>query len=446
MGPLPLQRQVIFVFSVTLYTARPESVPRYLTGIVALNFGVAELMKETDLRLKVMSKKNTDNNSNPAIILIADSSEALFNSLQDEFETTDYAFVHARNGEEAIKLHDLLKSEIDLAIIELELPASGGFEVIERFTQQGPKPRKIIATSSIFPQSFLEHVRSLGVDAVVRKPITLQAWLQLIKQLCLSSPPGELSEIACGVCPDRSAPSEVLPNESALLIPPPGGTTGSLPKLALSYFVPFLAATWLVLALFVFRGLLEKRTIAAAAKSVPTPMLCPVMVPTGAAPALKVVEAAPTPTYRAIQHPSQRRKNRPVSQPATSVALFRGFRPLRQTSLDYPAEARREQVSGKVEMQITIAQDGSVQNPRVLSGDPLLCPGLVAEVSKWLYQPLRINGEPVEMVTELGIVFNLPSTSSRSLLVGPNFSKKERSVVVEIQNPLAYSRSVLSGL
>src|SRR5216683_7962449 len=137
-----------------------------------------------------------DNISNPAIILIADSSETFFSSLRDALETTDCAFVYARNGEEAIRLHDLLKSEIDLAIIELELPASGGFEVIERFTQRGPKPRKIIATSSIFPQSFLEHVKSLGVDAVVRKPITLQAWLHLFKRLGLGSPQGELSRIA----------------------------------------------------------------------------------------------------------------------------------------------------------------------------------------------------------------------------------------------------------
>jgi CheY-like chemotaxis protein len=387
-----------------------------------------------------------DNNTNPPIILIADSSEALFSSLQDELETTDYAFVYARNGEEAIRLHDLLKSEIDLAIIELELPASGGFEVIERFTQQGPKPRKIIATSSIFPQSLLEHVMCLGVDAVVRKPITLQAWLQFIKQLCLSSSPGDLSRIAYGVCPDRSVHSQVLPSEPALLIQQAGGTIGSLPRAAISYFVPVLAATWLVLALFVFRGLLEKHTIVAAAKSVPTPILCPVTVPIGAEPAMKVVEAAPTSPHRAILHPIQRRKKQPVPQPATSVALFRGFRPLRQTSLDYPDEARKEHVSGEVEMQITIAQDGSVQNPRVLSGDPLLCAGLVAEVSKWLYQPLRINGEPVEMVTELGIVFNLPSTSSRSLMLGSKISKKERSAVVDMRNPLAYSRSVLSGL
>jgi CheY-like chemotaxis protein len=355
-----------------------------------------------------------DNISNPPIILIADSSsEALLDSLQDAVATTDYAFVYARNGEEAIRLHDLLKSEIELAIIELELPAQSAFEVIEQFTRRGPKPRKIIATSSVFPQSF-EHVRRLGVDAVVRKPITLQEWLQLFKELGLcSKPPLELSPIVCDVCPDSSVPFQVKPNEPSLPMPLPGGATGSLPRPEPPHFVLFLAATWIGLALFMFGALLENRTIAAAAKPIPAPILWPVMPPIGAEPAMKPVEPTPTPPHRTILRPRQRRKKQPIPQPAASVALFRGFRPLRKTNLDYPADARKEHVSGEVEMQITIAQDGSVQNPRVLSGDPLLTAGLAAEVSKWLYQPLRINGEPVDMVTELGVVFNLPSTSSR---------------------------------
>ena len=360
-----------------------------------------------------------DNTSNPAIILIADSSEALFNSLQAALETTDYACVYARNGEEAIRLHDLLKSEIDVAIIELELPTSGGFEVIERFTLRGRKPRKIIATSSIFPHSFLQQVRCLGVDAVVRKPIGLEAWLQLIKQLPLCSPPTELSR-------DPAVASQVLPGEPAL---PLGDRSGSLPRVALPYFVAVLVATCIVLTLFVFRGLLETRQIAPVAKAVPTSMPCPVIVP---------IDASPTPSRRAILQPSHRPKKRPIPQPAASVALFRGFRPLRQTSLKYPAEARKQRISGEVEMQITIAQDGSVQNPRVLSGDPLLSSGLVAEVSKWLYKPLRINGEPVEMVTELGISYNLPSTAGKFLPVGPKFPKEKQLAEFGIRKPLTY--------
>jgi outer membrane biosynthesis protein TonB len=60
-----------------------------------------------------------------------------------------------------------------------------------------------------------------------------------------------------------------------------------------------------------------------------------------------------------------------------------------------------------VELEVTIAEDGSVRSPRVLSGDPLLRAGLTEEISKWVYQPLRVNGKPVSMTTELAIRFNL---------------------------------------
>ena len=50
------------------------------------------------------------------------------------------------------------------------------------------------------------------------------------------------------------------------------------------------------------------------------------------------------------------------------------------------------------------------------------------------------------MLTRLGIMFNLPSNASSFLLLTSEFSKKERLAVFGIQKPLAYSRSVLSGL
>src|SRR5207253_1837354 len=80
-------------------------------------------------------------------------------------------------------------------------------------------------------------------------------------------------------------------------------------------------------------------------------------------------------------------KGRSIRQPVPSIVLARGAKPIRQTSLEYPVEAKKENISGMVEMQVTIAEDGSVQSPRVLSGDPLLQAGLAEEVSKWVYQP-----------------------------------------------------------
>jgi len=101
------------------------------------------------------------------------------------------------------------------------------------------------------------------------------------------------------------------------------------------------------------------------------------------------------------------RKKRAAKQTVPSIVVTSGAKPIVQTNLEYPAEARKENVTGMVQMQFTIAEDGSVQSPRVVSGDPLLRAGLTEEVSHWVYQPLRVNGKPVPMNTEMKIRFNL---------------------------------------
>jgi len=54
-------------------------------------------------------------------------------------------FLHAEDGQEAIDYLDLLKSEIDLAIIELELPVVSGLDVIWRLLrQEQPKIQNLL--------------------------------------------------------------------------------------------------------------------------------------------------------------------------------------------------------------------------------------------------------------------------------------------------------------
>jgi CheY-like chemotaxis protein len=113
----------------------------------------------------------------PALtILIADPHEDVLNILTEQLSETDYALLHARNGEEAIALLERLRSKIELAIIDLELPDLSGWDLIGRLTIHDRKPIKIIATTSIYPQPVLEKIKEMGVDAVVRKPMPQEEW------------------------------------------------------------------------------------------------------------------------------------------------------------------------------------------------------------------------------------------------------------------------------
>jgi CheY-like chemotaxis protein len=115
-------------------------------------------------------------------ILVADTSDAFLGLLKEELATTAYALLHAKDGQEAIDYLDLLKSEIDLAIIELELPVVSGIDVIWRLVrQEQPKLTKIIVTSAVDVPLLKQVVEELGVAAVVRTPIPAQGWRKTIE-------------------------------------------------------------------------------------------------------------------------------------------------------------------------------------------------------------------------------------------------------------------------
>jgi TonB family protein len=85
----------------------------------------------------------------------------------------------------------------------------------------------------------------------------------------------------------------------------------------------------------------------------------------------------------------------------------RAPRLLRQTSLTYPPAARGQKISGVVRLELEVAEDGSVKQARVLSGHPLLVPGITEAVKKWVYEPAIVEGKPAPMTTEVDIDFRL---------------------------------------
>lgn len=50
---------------------------------------------------------------------------------------------------------------------------------------------------------------------------------------------------------------------------------------------------------------------------------------------------------------------------------------------------------------------GARREPRVISGHPLLAKAALEAVSHWLYRPTLLNGEPVEVATQITVNFRL---------------------------------------
>ena len=80
---------------------------------------------------------------------------------------------------------------------------------------------------------------------------------------------------------------------------------------------------------------------------------------------------------------------------------------LNQPKPVYPPLAKQARIQGTVRFNAIIGRDGAIANLQVVSGHPLLVPSALEAVKQWRYQPTLLNGEPVEVVTQIDVNFTL---------------------------------------
>ena len=73
----------------------------------------------------------------------------------------------------------------------------------------------------------------------------------------------------------------------------------------------------------------------------------------------------------------------------------------------YPSIAKHAGVSGVVKIEAIIGRDGNIRKLEVHSGHPLLIRPAMDAVKQWRYRPTILNGEPVEVLTQVEVRFVL---------------------------------------
>jgi protein TonB len=74
----------------------------------------------------------------------------------------------------------------------------------------------------------------------------------------------------------------------------------------------------------------------------------------------------------------------------------------------YPKTALNLRVEGTVELLATISRTGDISSVKVLSGNSQLTKAAADAVKQWKYKPYLLNGEPVDIQTQVTINFSLP--------------------------------------
>jgi protein TonB len=80
---------------------------------------------------------------------------------------------------------------------------------------------------------------------------------------------------------------------------------------------------------------------------------------------------------------------------------------IRRVQPVYPPLAKSARVSGTVEFSAVISKDGNIENLQLVRGHPLLVNAAREAVLQWKYKPTLLNGQPVEVVTQIIVNFTL---------------------------------------
>jgi protein TonB len=81
--------------------------------------------------------------------------------------------------------------------------------------------------------------------------------------------------------------------------------------------------------------------------------------------------------------------------------LVLGVQPL------YPPLAKQARIQGQVVLRAMISRDGMIGNLQVLSGHPMLVQAAIDAVKQWRYRPYFLNGQAVEVETQVTVNFVL---------------------------------------
>lgn len=103
------------------------------------------------------------------------------------------------------------------------------------------------------------------------------------------------------------------------------------------------------------------------------------------------------------------------ARPAPSIRTFRQSTILegslvRRVQPIYPPLARMARIQGPVVVAAIISRAGTMEHVQAISGHPMLIPAAVEAVSQWRYKPYILNGEAIEVETQITVNF----------LLGPN--------------------------
>ena len=150
-------------------------------------------------------------------VLVVDDDASVRRSVRKVLEGAGYEVAAASDGEEAVV--QFVPEQIDLVLLDLNLPLRSGWDVFERLTTRYPFVPIIIITG--MPNQYRTALAA-GASALMEKPIDVPALLKTMDEL-LAEPKEARLRRMCGYQQDTKH-----------LRPPNADVSGKLPLSAIS--------------------------------------------------------------------------------------------------------------------------------------------------------------------------------------------------------------------
>lgn len=97
----------------------------------------------------------------------------------------------------------------------------------------------------------------------------------------------------------------------------------------------------------------------------------------------------------------------PAQKPRISLGHIEAASLVHRVEPVYPPLPLQMHREGRVELHAIIATDGSIQALEVVSGDPLFYASALAAVREWRYRPTFLDGQAVEVDTQISVIYTL---------------------------------------
>ena len=115
------------------------------------------------------------------VVLITEDEEVNFFLLKTIFKKTEARIIRAKNGKEAVEIIEEHKGDIDLVLMDLNMPVMDGYEAMRIIKSQHPEIPIIAQTAYTLTEDRMKCMQA-GFNDYIAKPINRLALFRLVNE------------------------------------------------------------------------------------------------------------------------------------------------------------------------------------------------------------------------------------------------------------------------